>query len=94
VAACNEDETDSSWVCRAKETSTLQNLGNRLFWLGDLQKFRHENIKVEFVNWMKTFGWEIKFVVDAKYHREYISDVYWNIKVPEGWQNFPEIVDM
>jgi len=73
---------DSSWG---------NSLGRRPFWPGDLPKFRLENIKQEFVKWMKMFGWEVEDVtfelIDGEERKEDKVDFWWTVTVPENWQN-------
>ena len=73
-------------------------IGKRPFWLGDLPKFRLENIRREFVKWMEMFGWQVeKVIFDSKKKEEEEEDdeeddddtIYfeWKVKVPENWHN-------
>jgi hypothetical protein len=65
--------------------------GQRPFWPGDLPQFRLENIRQEFVKWMKMFGWEVEDVnfelIAGEERKEDKVDFCWTVTVPENWQN-------
>lgn len=63
--------------------------GKRPFWPGDLPEFRLENIRQEFVKWMKMFGWEVEEVIFdlTKEEKKDLVYLWWKVKVPENWHN-------
>jgi hypothetical protein len=65
--------------------------GQRPCWPGDLPEFRLENIRQEFVKWMKMFGWEVEDVtfdlIDGEERKEDTVSFWWTVTVPENWQN-------
>ena len=56
--------------------------GTRDFWPGRLPEARLENIKQEFIKWMKVFGWEVDEVTLNLEDDKLVFD--WEIEVPEN----------
>lgn len=74
-----------------RHNTSGNSVGKRPYWPGDLPDFRIENIKQEFINWMKIFGWEVDTVKLTMEEAAEAADdkllLEWSIKIPESWQN-------
>ena len=75
------------WVDRKNGTWDSSMMGTKFVWLGDLPKFRLENIRREFISCMNTFDWEIEALTFSVKGNGDRLEWIWKIKVPENWQN-------
>jgi hypothetical protein len=87
ISDCHRrNEIKGRYIGKKKNDLFEASFGKKHLWPGDLPEYRHENMKQEFINWMKIFGWEVK---DASFRLEGNDciSLHWEIKVPKYLEN-------
>jgi len=79
------EEGKQQWVDRKNGTWDSLMMGTKFIWLGDLPKFRLENIRREFISCMNTFDWELEALTFSVKDDGDRLEWIWKIKVPENW---------
>src|SRR5277367_3361074 len=81
-----KNEKKGRWV-GVKDDTWGNSMGTRFIWPGHLPQFRLQNIRLEFISWMNTFGWEVETVTFSVDESRQTLEWVWIIKVKEDWQN-------
>jgi hypothetical protein len=79
-------EIQGRYIGRKKHDLFEYSFGKKHLWQGDLPEYRHENMKQEFINWMKIFGWEVEYASFRLEGKDCIR-LHWEIKVPKYLEN-------
>ena len=78
-------ETKGHYI--GKKNRAFENsFGKKHLWPGDLPEYRHENMKQEFINWMKIFGREVEYASFISEGNDCIR-LHWEIEVSKYLEN-------